>query len=43
MTGDTTSGVIGRPSLGTKANGDAVLASPVHSFKPLFDLLTEPE
>jgi creatinine amidohydrolase len=41
MAGYTTSGVIGRPSLGTKAKGDAVLASLVHSFKPLFDLMAE--
>jgi creatinine amidohydrolase len=41
MRGYTRSGVIGRPSLGTKAKGEAILASLVHSFKPLFDLMTE--
>jgi len=41
MAGYTTSGVIGRPSLGTKAKGETVVASLVHSFKPLFDLMTE--
>jgi creatinine amidohydrolase len=41
MAGYTTSGVIGRPSLGTKTKGEAVLASLVHSFKPLFDLMAE--
>jgi len=41
MAGYTKSGVIGRPSLGTKAKGAAVLASLVRSFEPLFVVLNE--
>jgi hypothetical protein len=36
MAGYTKSGVIGRPSLGTKAKGTAVLASLTRSFGPVF-------
>jgi creatinine amidohydrolase len=41
MAGYTKSGVIGRPSLGTEAKGEAVLASLVRSFEPLFAVLDE--
>jgi creatinine amidohydrolase len=39
MTGYTKSGVIGRPSLGTAAKGERVLASLANSFRPVFDVL----
>jgi creatinine amidohydrolase len=42
MSAYTKSGVIGRPSLGTKAKGDAVLTSLVRSFADLYAVLTEP-
>jgi len=41
MAGYTKSGVIGRPSLGTKAKGEAILASLVRSFGPVLDVLGE--
>jgi creatinine amidohydrolase len=42
MSGYTKSGIIGRPSLGTKAKGVAVLASLVRTFEPLFAILAAP-
>jgi len=42
MSGYTKSGIIGRPSLGTKAKGEAVLASLVRTFGPLFAILAAP-
>lgn len=42
MSGYTKSGVIGRPSLGTKTKGEAVLTSLVRTFKPLFAILAAP-
>jgi creatinine amidohydrolase len=41
MAGYTKSGVIGRPSLGTRAKGEGVLASLVRSFAPYFAVLSE--
>lgn len=41
MAGYTKSGVIGRPSLGTKVKGLQALASLVDSFEPLFSLFNE--
>jgi creatinine amidohydrolase len=41
MAGYTKSGVIGRPSLGTTAKGEAVLASLTRSFGPVFEVLVE--
>lgn len=40
MAGYTKSGVIGRPSLGTQAKGEGVLASLARSFGPYFSLLS---
>lgn len=42
MAGYTKSGVIGRPSLGTKAKGVAVLTSLTRSFEPVLAVLNEP-
>jgi creatinine amidohydrolase len=39
MAGYTKSGVIGRPSLGTRDKGAALLASLVRSFQPVLDVL----
>lgn len=39
MGGYTKSGVIGRPSLGTQAKGEAALKSLTRAFEPLFNLL----
>jgi hypothetical protein len=39
MAGYTKSGVIGRPSLGTRDKGAAALTSLVRSFEPLYGLL----
>jgi creatinine amidohydrolase len=41
MAGYTKSGVIGRPSLGSKGKGVEVLASLARSFEPLFARLGE--
>jgi creatinine amidohydrolase len=41
MAGYTKSGVIGRPSLGTRAKGEAALASLVRAFAPLLAILGE--